>query len=96
MTKIRTLHRRWTRDAAYKAAYDALEGEFNLAAALIEARSKAELTQEQVAALMQTSQAYVAKMEGGRVNPSVKTLRRFAAATGTRLKISFEPMRKNG
>ncbi len=46
MTKIRTLHRRWSKDAAYKAAYDALEGEFNLAAALIEARSKAELTQE--------------------------------------------------
>ncbi len=69
--------------------------EFNLAAALIEARSKAELTQEQVAALMQTSQAYVAKLEGSRVNPSVKTLRRFSAAIGTRLKITFEPMRKN-
>ncbi len=96
MTKIRTLHRRWSRDAAYKAAYDALEGEFNLAAALIEARSKAELTQEQVAALMQTSQAYVANLEGSRVNPSVKTLRRFAVATGTRLKITFEPMRKKG
>ncbi len=96
MTKIKTLHRRWSRDAAYKAAYDVLEGEFNLAAALIEARAKAELTQEQVAALMQTSQAYVAKMEGSRVNPSVKTLLRFAAATGTRLKITFEPMRKNG
>ncbi len=96
MTKIRTLHRRWSKDAAYKAAYDALEGEFNLAAALIEARSKAELTQEQVAALMETSQAYVAKLEGSRVNPSVKTLRRFAVATGTRLKITFEPMRKNG
>ncbi len=96
MTKVQTLHRRWSRDAAYKAAYDALEGEFNLAAALIEARSKAELTQEQVAARMQTSQAYVAKLEGSRVNPSVKTLRRFAAATGTRLTIRFEPMRKNG
>ena len=96
MTKIRTLHRRWTRDAAYKAAYDALAGESNMAAALIEARANAELTQEQVAARMQTSQAYIAKLEGSRVNPSVKTLRRFAAATGTRLTISFEPMRKNG
>ncbi len=96
MTKIRTLHRRWSKDAAYKAQYDALEEEFNLAAAFIEARAKAELTQRQVAARMQTSQSYVANMEGSRVNPSVNTLRRFAAATGTRLKISFEPMRKNG
>ncbi len=39
---------------------------------------------------METSQAYVAKMEGGRINPSIKTLKRFAAATRTRLKITFE------
>jgi hypothetical protein len=30
-------------------------------------------------------------MEGGRINPSVRTLERFAAATGTRLRITFEP-----
>ena len=38
--------------------------------------------------------AYVAKMEGGRINPSVKTLERFAAATGTRLRITFEADRR--
>lgn len=40
---------------------------------------------------MQTSQACVAKMEGGRINPSVKTLQRFAEATGTRLSLAFLP-----
>lgn len=86
----------WRKDADYVAAYDALDEEFSMAAALIEARSKADLTQEEVAARMETSQSYVAKMEGSRVNPSVKTLRRFAAATGTRLKIAFEPTGDRG
>ena len=37
MTKISDLHRRWRKDADYKAAYDALGEEFDLARALIEA-----------------------------------------------------------
>jgi hypothetical protein len=35
----------WLKDPAHKAAYDALEDEFALAGALIEARSKADMTQ---------------------------------------------------
>lgn len=95
MTRLSTLRRGWLKDPAFRAEYEALGGEFALAAALIDARTGADLTQEEVARRMQTSQAYVAKMEGGRINPSVKTLKRFAAATGTRLKISFEPDRED-
>ena len=35
MTKISDLHRRWRKDADYKAAYDALGEEFDLARTLI-------------------------------------------------------------
>jgi transcriptional regulator with XRE-family HTH domain len=91
MSKLSTLRRKWGRDPEFRAEYDALEEEFALAAALIDARARADLTQEEVARRMETSQAYVAKMEGGRINPSVQTLKRFATATGTRLKITFEP-----
>ena len=94
MSKLETLRRKWRKDPAFRAEYDALGEEFALAAALIDARALADLTQEEVARRMETSQAYVAKMEGGRINPSVKTLKRFAEATGTRLKISFEPDRQ--
>lgn len=90
MSKLPALRRRWRKDAAFRAEYDALEQEFALAAALIDARGRAALTQAEVARRMATTQAYVAKMEGGRINPSVKTLERFAAATGSRLRISFE------
>lgn len=81
----------WRRDPEYVAEYDALEAEFALASALIKARGDAHLTQEQVAAAMGTTQAFVARLESGRVLPSTRTLERFAKATHTRLRISFEP-----
>lgn len=77
------------KDPEYMKEYDALEEEFALVAALIDARAKANLTQEQVAERMQTSQSYVAKLEGGRINPSVKALKRYAEATGTKLRFQF-------
>jgi ribosome-binding protein aMBF1 (putative translation factor) len=81
----------WLKDPAHKAAYDALEDEFALAGALIEARSKADMTQEQVAEAMGTTQTVIARLESGRTMPSTRTLQRFAKATRTRLRISFEP-----
>ena len=83
--------KRCHKEPGFKAAYHALEDEFVLAGALIDARGKAGLSQEDVAARMQTSQQAVSRLEGGRANPSLDTLQRFAKATGTRLKISFEP-----
>ncbi|MGA2887426.1 MAG: helix-turn-helix transcriptional regulator [Terracidiphilus sp.] len=81
----------WKKDPKYLAAYNALEGEFALASALIKARSDADMTQEQVAEAMGTTQAVVARLESGRVLPSTRTLERFAKATRTRLQISFAP-----
>ncbi|HEY6434789.1 MAG TPA: helix-turn-helix transcriptional regulator [Acetobacteraceae bacterium] len=77
----------------FKAAYDALEEEFTLASALIEARSQADMTQEQVAQAMGTTQTAIARLESGRSMPSTRTLQRFARATGMRLRIRFEPDR---
>jgi ribosome-binding protein aMBF1 (putative translation factor) len=83
--------KRWMADPGFREAYEALEDEFALASALIKARGDAEMTQEQVAAAMGTTQAVVARLESGRVLPSTRTLERFAKATHTRLRISFEP-----
>jgi transcriptional regulator with XRE-family HTH domain len=84
------LHAKWMREDAYREAYDALEDEFALAAAMIEARARAGLTQEQVAQRMNTTQTVVARLESGKTKPSTRTLERFAQATGARLRISFE------
>jgi ribosome-binding protein aMBF1 (putative translation factor) len=81
----------WRKNPAYVKVYDALADEFSLAAAMIEARAHAGLTQEQLAQRMHTTQAVIARLESGRVKPSTRTLERLAAATGMRLRISFEP-----
>ena len=62
MTKLKDLHRRWSKEAKYKATYGALHEEFELARALIEARAHAGLTQTQLARRMKTSQSYVARV----------------------------------
>lgn len=91
MTKIADLHTKWMKSSDYREEYDALHEEFALANAMIEARRRAGLTQEELAARMNTSQSAVARMESGRTFPSGSTLKRFARATRSRLKISFEP-----
>jgi ribosome-binding protein aMBF1 (putative translation factor) len=85
---------RWKKDPKFVAAYNALEAEFALASSLIKARSEADMTQEQVAQAMGTTQAVVARLESGRALPSTRTLERFARATRSRLRITFEPARK--
>ncbi len=81
----------WRKHPEYEKAYNALEEEFTLAAAIIEARARAGLTQQQLAERMHTTQAVIARLESGRIKPSTRTLERLAEATGMRLRISFEP-----
>lgn len=87
---VKELASKWKQDPEFQKAYDALEDEFALARALITARAGAELTQEQLANAMGTTQAVIARLESGRAKPSTRTLQRFAEATGTKLTISFE------
>ena len=93
MSRIRVddLHKNWMKDSRYQREYEALEDEFSLVNAMIEARTRAGLTQEQVARRMKTTQAVIARLEGGGSKPSTRTLERYAEATGSRLKITFEP-----
>ncbi|HEX5997986.1 MAG TPA: helix-turn-helix transcriptional regulator [Hyphomicrobiaceae bacterium] len=60
---------------------------------MIKARKSAGLIREELVVAMETSQSAVARMESGRTLPSGSTLKRFARATGTRLRITFEPVR---
>jgi ribosome-binding protein aMBF1 (putative translation factor) len=76
----------------YQAAYDALEEEFSIISALIRARTEAGLTQEQVAVRMSSTQPAVARLESGGRIPSTRTLKRYADATGHRLRIVLEPI----
>lgn len=80
----------WHDDRAFCEAYTALADEFALANQLIEARARAGLTQAQLAERMGTSQSAVARLESGKALPSLATLEKLAAATGSRLRIALE------
>jgi ribosome-binding protein aMBF1 (putative translation factor) len=92
---VEEVAKEWFKDPEFVAEYDALEEEFALAAALIKARGAADMTQEDVAQAMGTTQTAIARLESGRQMPSTRTLQRFAKATGSRLRISFEPERRS-
>ncbi len=84
------LRKQWRKDPEFMREWTALEDEFALAEAFIKARAQSGLTQEQLAERMGTRQSYVARLEGGRTLPSLRTLQKFATATGTKLRLQFE------
>lgn len=90
--KAKDIHaKRMAEDPAYRDAYDTLDEEFALVNALIQARTRAHLSQAQVASRMGTTESAISRLESGRVKPSTRTLERYARATGHRLHIHLEP-----
>ena len=79
-----TLRRRWMKDPKFRAEYERIGPDMELAFTLAEARRKAGLTQAELAARMGTSQAAVARIESGRGAPKWSTIERYARAVGAR------------
>ncbi len=86
----KTLIERWKQDPTTKAEYDALAGEYAIARELIAARSRAGLSQTEVAQRMGTTQSVVARLESGKRPPSMRTVERFAQAVGGRVVLRIE------
>lgn len=89
MTALKDLKKRWMKDAEFREAYSQVDEEYALVEALVSARTAANLTQAELARRLGTTQSAVARLEGGRVSPSLATLRRYAEATGTRLTVDL-------
>jgi len=84
------LKKRWMKEPGFKKGFDALADEFALASMLIEARTRAKLSQAKLAERMGTSQSTIARLESGTAKPSLSTLQRLAKATGNTLRVSLE------
>jgi transcriptional regulator with XRE-family HTH domain len=78
---------------AVREAYEEQEPEYAIARAIIAARAHAGLSQAELAARMETSQPFVARLESGRTLPSMRTLLRAAEATGTVPEFHLKPRR---
>jgi predicted transcriptional regulator len=77
-------------DPEYAQAYADMEEEFQLARELIKARIRSGLTQKQLAEKMGTTQSSVARLESGSSLPSIRSLKRYAYATGSKIRIVLD------
>ena len=79
------------KDPAFKAEYDALEPEFAIIGAIIEAKKSNGLTQKQLSERAGIAQGDISRLENGNGNPSLRTLKRLASAMDMTLKLEFTP-----
>ncbi len=77
------------KDEEFRKEYEALEPEFAIRQAMIDARKQAGLTQKDLSIRSGIAQGDISKLENGNANPSIRTLQRLAYAMGKTLKIEF-------
>lgn len=77
-------------DAETRTAYEAQSAEFEIARELISARTRAKLTQAEVAQRMGTTQSVIARLESGYAKPSMRSVERYAEAIGHRAVLRLE------
>lgn len=73
----------------FRKEWKALEPEYTIMKAMIDARTSQGLTQKELSKRSGIAQGDISKMENGNANPSIKTLQRLAYAMGKTLKIEF-------
>ncbi|MDO5151271.1 MAG: helix-turn-helix transcriptional regulator [Oscillospiraceae bacterium] len=91
MSKIRDYLDEQMKDSEFKAEFDALEPEFAIIQAMIDARKLRGITQKELSEKTGIAQGDISKLENGNGNPSIRTLQRLAAAMDMSLKIEFVP-----
>jgi ribosome-binding protein aMBF1 (putative translation factor) len=75
----------------FRAEYEALEPEFAIIQAMIDARKRSGITQKQLSEKTGIAQSDISKLESGNGNPSLRTMQRLASGMGTKLRIEFIP-----
>ena len=77
------------KDDEFKKEYEALEPEFAIIQAIIDARKTEGLTQKELSNRSGIAQGDISKLENGNANPSIRTLQRLATGMGKKLRIEF-------
>ncbi len=77
------------KDPEFKKEWDSLELEFQIQAALMQARVDADMTQAELAKKSGIRQSNISRIESGAVLPRLDTLETLARAMGKQLKITM-------
>lgn len=83
------------KDPEFRKEYEALEPEYQLAAALIRLRLSKGLTQEELARILNTKQASIARLESGSSLPSLSMVKKVADALDAEMEIKLQPRDKS-
>ncbi|WP_443594151.1 helix-turn-helix domain-containing protein [Agathobacter sp.] len=83
------------KDPEVKKEYDALQPEYDLIQAMIDARISENLTQKELSERTGITQADISRIENGTRNPSLAMLKRLAEGLGMQLRLEFvrKPMK---
>lgn len=91
-TLLDELHKEIAANPVMNETYQRELARLELANQILEARQRAHLSQAQLAEMVGTKQPAIARMERANwTSYNVSTLAKIATATGTNLKIEFEP-----
>ena len=89
MSKLQQLKERALQQPEVRQEYNALSEEFEMIDKLLQIRSAAGLTQDEVARRMGTQKSNVCRLEKGNGNPSWNTLKKYAHACGFEVTVDF-------
>ena len=80
------------KNAEVKAEYEALQPEYDIIQAMIDARVQQNMTQKDLSAKTGITQADISRIENGTRNPSLSMVKKLAQGLGMQLKLEFVPM----
>lgn len=77
----------------FQGEYEKLQPEFEIMKALIEARTKQNMTQKELAERSGIRQSNISRIEKGASSPNISTLQKLAEGLGMNLQVRFVPRR---
>ncbi|SHI75641.1 transcriptional regulator, XRE family [Butyrivibrio fibrisolvens DSM 3071] len=91
MSSYREYKAKALKNPEVKKEYDALEIEYDIIQAMIDARNNQHLTQKDLSERTGITQADISRIENGTRNPSLAMVKRLAEGLGMRLKLEYMP-----
>ena len=92
MSSYKDYKKRALQNPKVKAEYDALQPEYDIIQAMIDARVQQNMTQKDLSAKTGITQADISRIENGTRNPSLRMVKKLAQGLGMQLKLEFVPM----
>lgn len=91
MSSYREYKERALQNPQVRSEYEALQPEYDIIQAMIDARVSQNITQKELATRTGITQADISRIENGTRNPSLNMVKRLAQGLGMQLKLEFIP-----